>query len=211
MRFFFVLPALLFASAVCPPPLVANQDNINSLGGMRIGDDLKAFKKRFPESRCHRRHSGALERAELKREWLEWVDCGSDRGVLGSDDVLRATRVSGGNAQMYATFFRKKLVSFEFLLVDIPYDLVLSAYIEKYGVPQVRAEDGPSSFGIAVWSRPCCQLETEEVSLVTTVDSLGRLCIGKVPRGKAVRIRLTLRLNDETESSKDLLVDLSVN
>lgn len=196
--FFLVLLSILFASVLCPPHLVAHQDNIYSLGGMHIGDELKAFNKRFPQSRCHPRHSVALEKAELRRGWLEWVDCGADSNVLSSDDVLSG-RVSGGNAQMYATFFQKRLVSVEYLLVDIPYDPVLRAYIEKYGVPQ-RAANG---FGISAWSRPCCQLTMEEVSLFTTVDSLGRLCIGKVPRAKAVRLWLTSRVSGESESSKD--------
>ena len=146
-----VLPALLIPLPLCTPPLVAHQDNVYALSGMRIGDELMAFKKRFPESRCHRRQSGALEKSELRRDWLEWVDCGSDRNVLGSDDALGSSRASGGNAQVYVTFFHKRLVSVECLLTDIPYDLVLRAYIEKYGVPQVNAEGRlSSSSGIAV-------------------------------------------------------------
>lgn len=194
-----VLPALLFSSALCLQPLVANQQNIYTLSGMRIGEELKAFKKRFPESHCQRRQSGALEKAELRRDWLEWVDCGLDRSVLRPDDELGASRIAGGNAQVYVTFFHKRLASVECLVTDIPYRLVLSAYIEKYGIPQIRAEDGLG----AVWGRPCCRLAMEEVRLSATVDSLGRLCIGKVPRAKAVRLVLTARLSGESESSKD--------
>lgn len=205
--FFLVSSALVFAPALCPPLVAAHQDNNNySLIGLRIGDDLKVFKKRFPQSRCHRRHSVALEKAELRREWLEWVDCGADSNVLSSDNILAACHLSGGNAQLYATFFNKRLVSVEYLLVEVPDDLVLSAYVEKYGVPQ-RAEDGS---GLSVWSRPCYQLTMEEISLFTTVDNLGRLCIGKVPRAKAVRLRLTSRLR-ETELPKDAETNLTGN
>lgn len=201
-----VLPALLFSSALCLQPLLANQQNIYTLSGMRIGEELKAFKKRFPESHCHRRQSGALEKAELRRDWLEWVDCGLDRSVLGPDDVLGASRIGGGKAQVYVTFFHKRLVSVEYLLMDIPYDRVLSAYIEKYGIPQTRAEDGLG----AVWSRPYCRLAMEEVTLSATLDSLGRLCIEKVPRAKAVCLRLTSRLS-ETELPKDTETNLTGN
>lgn len=204
ISFFLVLAALTFAPVLCPPPLVAHQhDDTYALSGIRVGDELKAFIKRFPESHCHRRHSVAFEKAELRRDWLEWVDCGSDRNVLGLDDGLGASRVSGDNIQVYATFFHKRLVSVEYLLVDIPYDLVLSAYTRKYGVPQTRAEEGLNSFRIAVWSSPCCRLEIEEVSLVAHLDSLGRLCIGRVPGGKAVRLRLAAGLSDEGELSRD--------
>ena len=200
MRVTFRIAACLLISVFVGPRTRAQSAQrlqIDRFGQSRLGEPLKQFKHRFPQSRCHRRATESVRKEEIKREWLQWIDCAAD---LPADQETPFRQTRTGSVLLKATFFYRKLVAVEYLVEGIGPDTILNSLVTRYGTPTYRIP-GDESFRTAIWVDGKSQLELEQIEILATRDASGKWVVGKVPRGSGTSLRLRSTAINTSEDS----------
>jgi hypothetical protein len=196
---------IIFSLLVSGEPWAGTADSRTqlSLDGIKVGEGLKRFKRRYQGLHCRRRAVGAIERAEVQRQWIEWIDCALDRALLRTEALSAMSSRGDSSGKMSATFQNERLVSLEYVVGTEALSAVVHSFSMRYGPPDksTLSDDGQQTH--AVWIRGDSKLEIEQIVLCCRIDERGFVRVEKQSITMAVRIRLTAAVQ---EGSGNLVV-----